>query len=170
LPPVADRTFGSINLLDANFRQPYVMQYNFTIQRELFRNTVMELGYVSTRGVKLLLDQNVNQTRIYNSGFLNDFNELRAFQANSTPTSPGNTLVRIFGSATAAINAIGATPVRQGAAGAAANTVDTSNYTKYAAAGVSPFYLRNFPQFTNVWLSTNGGRSYYDSLQVSFRR
>jgi hypothetical protein len=76
----------------------------------------------------------------------------------------------MFGTPAAAITAIGATPVRQGSVGAAANTVDTSNFTRYAGAGLSQFYLRNFPQFTNVWLSTNGGRSYYDSLQLSIRR
>jgi hypothetical protein len=102
---------------------------------------------------------------------LRDFNELRAFQANSAAVpSAGNVLVRMWGTPAAAIAGIGATPVRQGSVGAAANTVDTSNYTRYAAAGVSQFYLRNFPQFTNVWLTTNSGRTSYDSLQLSLRR
>ena len=171
LSPLANRAFGAINLFDPNFRQPYVMQLNLTVQREIARNTVLEAGYVSNRGVKQLLDQNVNQTRIYGSGFLKDFNELRAIQANGALTpSAGNALVNMFGGATAAINAIGATPVRQGSVGAAANTIDTSNFTRYAAAGVSPYYLRNFPQFTNVWVSTNAGRTSYDSLQLSLRR
>ena len=170
LTPLANRVFGTLNLIDPNFRQPYVTQLNFTIQRQLARNTVMEAGYVSNRGIKQLLDQNVNQTQIYNNGFLSDFNELRAFQTNGTAVSGNNTIARIFGGAAAAITAIGATAVRQGAVGAAANTVDTNNYTKYAAAGVSQFYLRNFPQFTDVYLTTNGGRTSYDSLQMSVRR
>ena len=171
LTPAANRVFGAVNIIDPNFRQPYVPQLNFTIQRELTRNTVMEVGYVSNRGVKLLLDQNVNQTRIYSTGFLNDFKELQAFQLNpNAAVSTGNTIARIFGGATQAIAAIGATPVRQGAVGAAANTVDTNNYTRYAQAGVSQYYLRNFPQFTNVNLTTNLGRSAYDSLQLSVRR
>ncbi len=165
-----DRQNGAINLFATNFRQPYVLQSNLTIQREIFRNTVLEVGWVSNRGIKLLLDQNINQTRVYSSGFLNDFNELRAFQASGTATSAGNSLVKMFGTATAAINAIGATPVRQGAVGAAANTIDTNNSSRYATAGVSQYYLRNFPQFTNVIYSTNAGRSYYDSLQLSLRR
>lgn len=170
LTPAATRTFGAINVFDPNFRQPYVMSWNFTVQRELFRNAVLEVGYVANRGIKQLLDVNMNQTRIY-QGFLNDFQELQRFQANSANVpSANNALVRMFGTAAAAINAIGATPVRQGSVGAAANTIDTSNYTRYAAAGLSQFYLRNFPQFTNLWLSTNDGRTYYDSLQASFRR
>ncbi len=170
LTPTATRTFGVINMFDPNFRQPYVMQMNLTVQREIMRNTVVEAGYVSNRGVKQLLDQNVNQTRIYTSGFLNDFVALQEFQANGTVPPASNALVRMFGTPAAAITAIGATPVRQGSVGAAANTVDTSNYTRYAAAGLSQFYLRNFPQFTNVWVSTNAGRSAYDSLQLSLRR
>ena len=169
LTPQADRAFGAINLFDPNFRQPYVSQTNFTLQHEILRNTVIEAGYVSNRAIKQVLDQNVNQTRVY-GGFLNDFRELQAFQANATPTSAGNVLTRMFGSPTAAINAIGATPVRQGSLGAAANTIDTSNFSRYANAGVSQFYLRNFPQFTNVILTTNAGRTYYDSFQFSLRR
>ena len=168
--PNADRVFGTLNLIDANFRTPYALQYNFTIQREVFRNTVLEAGYVANRGIKQLLDQNVDQTRIYDNGFLSDFKELQAFQANSAAPSAGNTIIKIYGSPAAAISAIGATAVRQGAVGSAANTVDTNGYTKYAAAGVSPFYLRNFPQFTNVYLSNNTGRTSYDSMQLSLRR
>ncbi len=170
LTPAATRGFGSTNIIDPNLRTPYVLQMNFTIQRELARNTVLEAGYVSNRGIKLLLDHDLNQTRIYSSGFLKDFQELQAFQASSTPTSAGNNLVRIYGTAAAAITAIGPNPVRQGGVGSAANTVDTTGYTRFAAAGVSQYYLRNYPQFTQVWLSTNLGRSAYDSLQVSVRR
>jgi len=169
--PNANRVFGNLNLIDPNFRTPYALQYNFTIQREVLRNTVLEAGYVGNRGIKQLLDQNVNQTRIYRSGFLNDFKELQAFQANSAATpSAGNNIVKIYGSPSAAITAIGPTTVRQGAVGSAASTVDTNGYTKYAAAGISQYYLRNFPQFTNVYLSTNAGRTSYDSLQLSLRR
>ena len=169
--PNADRVFGTLNLIDPNFRTPYALQYNFTIQREVLRNTVLEAGYVGNRGIKQLFNQNVDQTRIYDNGFLSDFKELQAFQnnANAIP-SAGNNIVKIFGSAAAAITAIGPTAVRQGAVGSAAATVDTNYYTKYAAAGLSQFYLRNFPQFTNVYLSTNEGRTSYDSLQLSLRR
>jgi hypothetical protein len=169
--PNADRVFGTLNLFAPNFRTPYVLQSNISIQQEVLRNTVLEVGYVSNRGIKQLLDQNVNQTRIYGTGFLSDFKELQAYQNNAAALpSANNTIVKIYGTPAAAISAIGATAVRQGAVGSAANTVDTNGYTRYAAAGVSQFYLRNFPQFTNVYVSTNGGRTDYDSLQVSLRR
>jgi hypothetical protein len=170
LTPAADRSFGTLNVIDPNFRQPYVVQANFSVQREILRNTVLEAAWVSTRGIKLFLDQNVDQTHIYENGFLSDFTELQAFQAKGTAPSAGNALVRLYGSATSAISAIGATNVRQGAVGSAANTVDTGAYANYVKAGLSPYYIRYYPQFTNVWQSTNAGRSYYDSLQLSVRR
>jgi hypothetical protein len=131
---------------------------------------VLEVGYVGSRGIKLFMAQNLNQQKIFGD-FLNSFKELQAFQANSAAVpSAGNTIVRIFGTPAAAITALGATTVSQGLVGTAATTVDRTNYTKYAAAGVSDTYLRNYPQYINVLQGTNAGRSYYNSLQVSLRK
>ena len=152
-----------------NLRTGYVQHYSLTIQRELLRNTVMEVGYVGTRGTKMFMDLNLNQARIY-PDFLAAFRELQAFRASGAPLSPGNTLVRIFGSASAAISSLGASIIDQGAVGSAADSMDRTNYTRYAAAGVSDFYLRNCPQFNQVILGTNAGRSYYNSFQLSLRR
>ena len=52
----------------------------------------------------------------------------------------------------------------------AAQNLDVNNYTRYAAAGVSDFYIRNYPQFDGLFLGTNIGRSYYNSMQLSVRR
>src|SRR5215471_19430889 len=48
--------------------------------------------------------------------------------------------------------------------------VDRDKYSQYAAAGLSPFYIRNYPQFNLLFVGTNDGRSYYDSLQLRVRR
>jgi hypothetical protein len=160
----------SVRLFNPNIRAGYVHQYNLTIQRELFRNTVIEVGYVGTRGVKLFMNRDLNQPRIYGD-FLASFKELVAFQANSaSPISANNTLVRIFGTPALAISTLGASTVQQGLAGTAANNLDITNNTRYAAAGVSQFYLRNFPQYNQATQGNNDGQSYYNSLQLSVRR
>jgi hypothetical protein len=160
----------SISIFNPNLRTPYVVQYSLNVQRELPLRLVMEVGYVGSRGIKLFMAQNLNQQKIFGD-FLNSFKELQAFQTNSSALpSAGNTLVRIFGTPAAAISALGATTVSQGQVGAAATTVDRTNFTKYAAAGVSDTYLRNYPQYQSVLEGTNSGRSYYNSLQVSLRR
>lgn len=37
-----------------SFHAPYTQQFNLTVQREIFKNTVLEVGYVGTRGVDLI--------------------------------------------------------------------------------------------------------------------
>jgi hypothetical protein len=116
------------------------------------------------------MDQDVNQPRIYGA-FQNDFNELAAYANNSAlPVSANNVFVKTFGSAAAAVTGVGKTNILQGRVGTIVNTLDVSNAAKLSAAGISPYYFRNYPQFTQVILGTNNGRSYYDSLQVSLRR
>ena len=80
------------------------------------------------------------------------------------------TWVRIFGSPAAAIAGLVPSNFDTGQAGAAAQILDTNNYLRYAAAGVPNFYIRNYPQFNAVYMLTNAGRSYYDSMQLSVRR
>jgi hypothetical protein len=165
--PPANRGISSISLFDQNFRTPYVLQTNLTIQREVARNTVVEIGYVGNRGIKQFAELNLDQTKIYD-GFLTAFNELNALRNNAPAT---NALVRMFGgNAALAVSTIGANNLQLGNVGAAANTIDTSNNSRYAAAGFSNYYLRNFPQFQTLVQATNAGRTYYNSLQTSIRR
>ena len=96
----------SIVLFDPNLRTPYVQQFNLNFQREIARNTVVELGYVGSRGVKLFFNRDLNRQR-YEADLLPAFNQLRAYQLNtSTPVPATNTLVRLFGSPAAAITAV----------------------------------------------------------------
>jgi hypothetical protein len=147
----------------------YVHQFNFNVQHEILRNTVVDVGWVRTQGVKLFTWLDYNQPRIYGD-FLTAFNELRAFRAAGAAPSPTNTLVRIFGTPSAAVSAIGASTIDQGQAGTAAGTVDGTYFSRYAAAGVSQYYIRNFPQFNQFIYGTNDGRLWYDSLQFRLRR
>lgn len=161
---------ASISVFSPNLRTGYVNQYNVTVQRELLRNTVLEVGYVGSTGIKLFMNQNLNQQRVYGD-LLSSFKELQAFQLNNgAPISAGNQLVRIFGTPALAISTLGATNFTNGAVGTVATNLDRTNYTKYPAAGVSNYFVRNYPQYLDVLQGTNNGRSYYNSLQVSVRR
>jgi hypothetical protein len=145
------------------------MQMSFTVQQEILRGTVLETGYVGSRGVKLLADINMNQFKT-GGAFLTGFNQIAAFRRTGAAVPAGNVFVRLFGSPAAAVTAIGGSVFDQGALGTAANTVDTNNFGRYASAGLDDFFLRNYPQFGTLPFATNGGRSWYDSLQVSLRR
>ena len=161
----------SVTTMHPNLRTGYVLHTNLSIQREVFRNTVLEAGYVGTRGIKLFMHNNLNQPRIYED-FLDAFKQLQAFRASGAPVPAGNTLVRMFGTPQAAISAINATTLDSGSVGLAANNLDSTstNYSRYAAAGLPQWYLRNYPQFSLAYLANNDGRSYYNSFQLSLRR
>ncbi len=161
----------SVVVINPRLKTGYVQQYALNIQRQLFRNTVAEVGYVGARGVHLFMDRDINQPRIYGN-FLSSFKEVRDYiNSKGTSTlSANNVFVNAFGSEAAAVKAIGTTPFTTNNVASVANTLDRNNNAKYGTAGVSQFYLRNFPQFNQVIYGSNDGRNYYDSLQVSLRR
>ncbi|HUK48758.1 MAG TPA: carboxypeptidase regulatory-like domain-containing protein [Terriglobales bacterium] len=58
---------GPVNLTVTGtpaFKVPSYQDYNFSVQHELMRNTVMEVGYVGTRGNHLLGDMDINQPTV----------------------------------------------------------------------------------------------------------
>ena len=107
---------STISVFNPNLRTGYVMQFGLNVQREVYRNTVVEAGYVGTRGVKLFMQLNLNQPRIYED-FLGAFKQLQAYKKDKTPVPAGNTLVRIFGSPDTAISDAGRQQFRPGRRG-----------------------------------------------------
>ena len=73
--------FPTIFTIDPDLKTPYVQQWNFGIEHEILPNTAVEVRYVGNRGVKLLRGIDINQVKIFENGFLQDF--LRA-QRNLT--------------------------------------------------------------------------------------
>lgn len=69
-----------------NLQTPYVQQWNFGVEREIFRDTIIEARYVGNRGVKLTRGVDINQVRIFDNGFLDDFQRAeRNLAANGNP-------------------------------------------------------------------------------------
>ena len=52
---------------------PYAAQWNIGIEREIFRDTALSVGYVGNRGVQLTRGIDTNQVKIFENGFLPDF-------------------------------------------------------------------------------------------------
>lgn len=73
--------------LDPNLKTPYVQQWNLSIERELWRDTVAEVRYVGNRGIKLLRGIDINQVVIFKNGFLDDF---KRAQGNLTASEAEN--------------------------------------------------------------------------------
>lgn len=62
-----------------NLKTPYAEQWNIGLEREVWKDTAISVGYVGNRGVQLTRGLDTNQVIIFQNGFLADF--LRA-QAN----------------------------------------------------------------------------------------
>ena len=169
LTPAATRQ-TALDLMNPNLQTGYVQQWNLNIQREIAKNTLLDVGYVANRGIKLFFQTNLDQSHIYDNGFLTAFNQIAGNLNNLSAVPFNNPIASIFGSPAAAVSAIGSSVFSTGQVGTAANTIDVNNYTKYAAAGISEYYLRRFPQFSSVLLGNNDGRSEYNSLQVRLQR
>lgn len=64
--PIFNGPLLSITAFDQNLRTPYVHNWNLTAQYELFRNWIVEVGYVGSRGLKLYSTQSINNALLRN--------------------------------------------------------------------------------------------------------
>jgi hypothetical protein len=69
---------NTFHVVDPNWQAPKTYQWSLSIQRELGRQTVVELNYIGRRGVDLFGAYNVNQAEIFGNGFLDAFNSVKA--------------------------------------------------------------------------------------------
>ncbi|HET9713388.1 MAG TPA: hypothetical protein VFP64_15955, partial [Pyrinomonadaceae bacterium] len=65
--------FPTLFTIDPDLKTPYVQQWTVGIEHEILPNTAVEVRYVGNRGVKLLRGIDINQVRIFENGFLQDF-------------------------------------------------------------------------------------------------
>ncbi len=56
-----------------NLATPYAAQWNLGIEREIFKDTAISVGYVGNRGIQLTRGLDTNQVIIRQNGFLADF-------------------------------------------------------------------------------------------------
>src|SRR5439155_17876521 len=61
---------NSNTVVDPNLKTPRTHQWAFNIQREVARNTVLDVAYIGRRAYHLLGAYNVNQAQIFTNGFL----------------------------------------------------------------------------------------------------
>ena len=168
LTPASNRSISSITVFDPNLRTGYVEMWGLNVQREVAKGTVLTVGYVGNRGLKLFFNQDLDQVRMTPS-FISDVKELANNLNTLGNVSANNVLVKIFGTASAAASAVGTSNLQTNQIRNITDALDQSNNSKYAAAGLSQFYMRNYPQFFQLYFGTNAGLSWYNSAQVTLR-
>ena len=78
IPESQETFFGywsGVNGLNQHIRQPYVMSWNFGIQRALGRSNVLEVRYLGNRSVHQWIVTNPNEVNIFENGFLSEFKQ-----------------------------------------------------------------------------------------------
>ncbi|HEU4596743.1 MAG TPA: TonB-dependent receptor [Pyrinomonadaceae bacterium] len=173
---------------DPNFRTPYVQQWNVGIERELFKDTVLEVRYVGNHGTKLTRGIDNNQLRVQsNTAFLTDVqrgnrNILRC--GSTTSNNPNPTLAQCPGREQLTyIPNLGLggflqdAGVRnlfaQGQAGALAEFYAGANRTFFFGPGVSSIPITDFLPNPNTFIADvycNCANSWYNGLQTELRR
>ncbi len=84
-----DESYGVVN---PNIRPPYVESWNFGIQRKLPGNTVFEVNYVGNHSVHMWMVYDLNETNIFENGFLKEFkNAQKDLALNNGTTFADNT-------------------------------------------------------------------------------
>jgi hypothetical protein len=71
VPGVFDRPAATAFL--PGLKTPYVISFSGSVQRELNKDTVLEIGYVGNRGHQLLRQFNLNETNTVENGFASEF-------------------------------------------------------------------------------------------------
>jgi len=71
----SDFTFGSTNFstMKDDLRTPYVQSWNVGVQRELLKNTVVEVRYLGNKASHVWRTFNLNEVNIFENGFLQEF-------------------------------------------------------------------------------------------------
>jgi hypothetical protein len=168
LSPAPNRSISIVSVFNPNLRTGYVEMWGLNVQRAIAKDTVLTAGYVGNRGLKLFFNQDLNQVRM-TPEFVSSVKELAANLSTPNNVSSSNVLVKMFGTPQAAISAAGSSNLQTNQIRNVTDAIDQSYNSKYANAGFNQFYLRNYPQFFQLYYGTNAGLSWYNSAQVSLR-
>ena len=167
---------ASNTVIDPNLKTPRTHQWAFNIQREVAKNTVLDIAYLGRRAYHLLGAYNVNQAQIYNNGFLDAFkvvkaggdsplmNNLLKADTRLNPGETGSAMVRRLFLPNLTLNSIGQLAVNVG-------TRLQNGQSVTALGGNSPYALFAYPQFLgglNV-LDSNDFSTYH-ALEVQVER
>jgi hypothetical protein len=86
--PLALAAGNNVADFDPNLRTGYVQSWNLGLQRELTRDTVLEVRYVGNHGTKLWRQININEVNTLSNGFLQEFMTAQQNLATARGCSP----------------------------------------------------------------------------------
>ncbi len=75
--PLTNRTAGITGYADERVT-PYIQSFNLSVQRELMKNTTLDISWIGNKATKLFSATQLNETNIFENGILDAFNVTRA--------------------------------------------------------------------------------------------
>ncbi len=192
VPFVIPTTDRGLTINTYNRVSPYTQNWNLEIQREIARNTTVEVRYIGTKATKLWGTENLNQIDALhrNKELLDAFNAARAggesallnqmllginLGGTGATTVNGTTWT---GAMAVRANTTTRTQLANGSVGAFLNTLNTLNTGVTGTGnglvlrrnGFPDNYIVRNPQFSGISMLSNLGNSTYHSLQMQFTR
>jgi len=190
--PIATTFSSRLHSFDPELKLGYVQSWNFGFQREIDRNTVMEIRYTGNHGLHEWAGVSLNEVNTVNNGFQTVFNAaannlLIARGGNQFSTSSNNFgnqglpgqvpvpfLQAVYGTTCCNTSSI-ANYLAYGQVGSmAANISSNTTYNQnMIATGVAPsnyFVVNPSVAGGSTTDELSWGSSYYDSGQVELRR
>ena len=193
--PLAVTAGNNLADFDPNLKTGYVQSWNLGFQRELTRDTVLEVRYVGNHGTRLWRQVNLNEINTLSNGFLEEFRQAQQNLATArgcsvadpvcmaTNRSRSNNYFGLTGQAALPLivtalasnnDSTSALQIEQGQAGALANAIGTNatRMTRLTGAGypINLFQVNPTAVSGSALLETNGGNTNYHGLQVELRR
>jgi Carboxypeptidase regulatory-like domain/TonB dependent receptor-like, beta-barrel len=193
--PLAVAAGNNVADFSPNLKTGYVQSWDIGLQRQLTRNTVLEVRYVGNHGTDLWRQVNLNEINVFENGFAA---EARIAQQNlalargCAPSDPvcmsvnrgksnqyaglaGQQPLQMITTALASnSDATSALQIEQGQAGILANAIatNTTRMGRLTAAGypVNLFQVNPTLVSGNALLEVNGGDTKYNGLQLELRR
>jgi len=184
--PFSPNVSDGVNGFDPNLKLGYVQSWNIGFQREIGKNSVLEVRYTGNHGTGLWRQVSLNEANAIESGLLTDWNNaynnlMIARKTNPTSTNFGNqglagqVDIPIIKTAYGSTNsAVFTNWLLKQQVGVYANSFATNmtRYNRLIAAGypANMFMVNPAVSGGNSWIIGNWGHSYYDALQFDFRR
>jgi Carboxypeptidase regulatory-like domain len=179
--PYTNRS-GVIYAYDDNLRTPYVQSFNATLQHQLTSTLTVDVNYIGNKGSRLYTNQQIDDVNIFENGFLNAFNTVRAGgesplfnQMLNGITIPGvGTINNTTLTGSQALRSYTSTNafLANGSVGALGNFLNTTSSGTGVNGGIlakngfpQNFFVVN-PQFSSAYLINNDGNSTYNSFQA----
>jgi hypothetical protein len=185
LIPLTDRA-QTVRSFDNGLRTPYIQNWNFSLQREVMKDMVLDVRYVASKGTKLIRGADINERNIFENGILDAF--VTTQRGGNAPL-----LDRIFlGLNVAGLGVVNGTTITGSDAVRTISTTqahlagnNVASFADYLAtstqftnvrggllrrAGLPENFVMVNPQFSSARLAGNYANSTYHSLQVELTK